>query len=102
MGSLQNLHRSLVVDGEPVAVGLQPVGDALCHTNPTFAYGASLSIHHASTLAGIARRSDDPEAIAPGFDEAVGADAAARFDAVGEASRSTFVTPATASPCSFA
>jgi hypothetical protein len=58
------------------------------------------------------RRSDDPEAIALGFDEAVGADAAARFDAVsaedrdrlasGEASRSTFVTPATASPCSFA
>jgi hypothetical protein len=90
------------VDGEPVAVGIQPVGDALCHTNPTFAYGASLSIRHASTLAGIARRSDDPEAIAPGFDEAVGADAAARFDAVGEASRSTFVTPATASPCSFA
>jgi 2-polyprenyl-6-methoxyphenol hydroxylase-like FAD-dependent oxidoreductase len=82
MGSLQNLHRSLVVDGEPVAVGLQPVGDALCHTNPTFAYGASLSIHHASTLAGIARRSDDPEAIALGFDEAVGADAAARFDVV--------------------
>jgi hypothetical protein len=82
MGSLQNLHRSLVVDGEPVAVGLQPVGDALCHTNPTFAYGASLSIHHASTLVGIARRSDDPEAIALGFDEAVGADAAARFDAV--------------------
>jgi hypothetical protein len=42
MGSLQNLHRSLVVDGQPVAVGVQPIGDALCHTNFTFAYGASL------------------------------------------------------------
>jgi 2-polyprenyl-6-methoxyphenol hydroxylase-like FAD-dependent oxidoreductase len=30
MGSLQNLHRSLVVEGEPVAVGVQPIGDALC------------------------------------------------------------------------
>src|SRR5438034_11681403 len=28
MGSLQNLHRSLVVNGEPVAVGIQPIGDA--------------------------------------------------------------------------
>ena len=52
MGSLQNVHRSLMLDGEPVAVGIQPVGDALCHTNPTFAYGASLSIHHGFTLAG--------------------------------------------------
>ncbi len=82
MGSLQNLHRSLVLDGEPVAVGIQPVGDALCHTNPTFAYGASLSIHHGFTLADVANRTDDPSAIALGFDDAAGADAAARFDAV--------------------
>jgi hypothetical protein len=70
MGSLQNLHRSLVIDGHPVAVGIQPVGDALCHTNPTFAYGASLSIHHGFTLADIANRSDHPNAIALGFDDA--------------------------------
>jgi 2-polyprenyl-6-methoxyphenol hydroxylase-like FAD-dependent oxidoreductase len=82
MGSLQNLHRSVVVDGEPVAVGIQPIGDALCHTNPTFAYGASLSIHHGFTLARVASRSDDPKAIAIAFDAAVGADAGARFDAV--------------------
>jgi 2-polyprenyl-6-methoxyphenol hydroxylase-like FAD-dependent oxidoreductase len=82
MGSLQNLHRSLVVDGVPVAVGVQPIGDALCHTNPTFAYGASLGIHHGFTLAGLARATDDPSAITIGFDEAVGVDAAARFDAV--------------------
>ena len=82
MGSLQNLHRSLVVDGRPVAVGIQPVGDALCHTNPTFAYGASLALHHGFTLAELASRTDDPSAIARGFDEVVGADAAARFDAV--------------------
>ena len=59
MGSLQNLHRSLVVEGEPVAVGIQPIGDALCHTNPTFAYGASLSIYHGFALARIASGSED-------------------------------------------
>jgi 2-polyprenyl-6-methoxyphenol hydroxylase-like FAD-dependent oxidoreductase len=82
MGSLQNLHRSLVVDGEPVAVGIQPIGDALCHTNPTFAYGASLSISHGFTLARVASHTDDPRAVALAFDEAVRADVAARFDSV--------------------
>ena len=82
MGSLQNVHRSLVSDGKPVAVGIQPVGDALCHTNPTFAYGASLSIHHAFTLARVAAEIEDPASIARSFDDAVGADAAARFDVV--------------------
>ncbi len=82
MGSLQNLHRRMVVDGEPVAVGVQPIGDALCHTNPTFAYGASLSISHGFTLARIADETENPAATAVAFDDAVGADAAARFDAV--------------------
>jgi hypothetical protein len=59
MGSLQDLHRSLVVEGEPVAIGIQSIGDALCHTNPTFAYGASLSIKHGFTLARIASGNED-------------------------------------------
>jgi len=82
MGSLQNLHRTLVANGDPVAVGIQPIGDALCHTNPTFAYGASLSINHGFTLARVASQTADPRSLAIGFDKAVGADAAARFDAV--------------------
>jgi hypothetical protein len=82
MGSLQNLHRTLVVAGQPLATGIQPVGDALCHTNPTFAYGASLSLDHGFTLARIATETTDPRSLAVAFDDAVGADAAARFDAV--------------------
>jgi 2-polyprenyl-6-methoxyphenol hydroxylase-like FAD-dependent oxidoreductase len=82
MGSLQNLHRTLVADSEPIALGIQPIGDALCHTNPTFAYGASLSISHAFTLARIATEAEDPSATAVAFDGAIGADATARFDAV--------------------
>jgi hypothetical protein len=82
MGSLQNLVRSLVVDGNPVAVGVQPVGDALCHTNPTFAFGASLAMHHGFTLAGLSGETDNPRTLALAFDDAVGADADARYDAV--------------------
>ncbi len=82
MGSLQNLHRSLVVDGKPVAVGIQPIGDALCHTNPTFAYGAALSIYHGFMLARIASGSEDARTRALAFHDAVAGDAAARFDAV--------------------
>ena len=70
MGSLQNVHRSLLVDGEPVAAGIQPIGDALCHTNPTFAYGASLSVQHAFTLARVVSDCDDPFGIAGEFDAA--------------------------------
>jgi hypothetical protein len=80
MGSLQNLQRTLVVDGEPVAVGLQPIGDALCHTNPTFAYGASVALDHGFALAAAA--DGDPRATALAFDDAVGRDDAARFESV--------------------
>jgi 2-polyprenyl-6-methoxyphenol hydroxylase-like FAD-dependent oxidoreductase len=82
MGSLQNLHRSLVVDGQPVAIGIQPVGDALCHTNPTFALGASLSIAHGFALARLADEVGFGRDLALRCDETIGADAAARFDAV--------------------
>jgi hypothetical protein len=34
----------------PVAPGLQPIGDALCHTNPSFAFGASMALQQAFTL----------------------------------------------------
>jgi len=82
MGSLQNLHRSLILDGKPIALGIQPIGDALCHTNPTFAYGASLSIYHGFTLARLTSGGSDARMAALAFDDAVGADAAARCDAV--------------------
>lgn len=82
MGSLHNVHRSLVVDGEPVAVGVQPIGDAMCHTNPTFALGASLSLRHGFGLADAATTAGGGRALALAFEATAGADAAARFDAV--------------------
>ena len=87
MGSLQNLHRSLIVEGEPVAVGVQPIGDALCHTNPTFALGASLSITHGFALADLVERTDGGRGLSLAFEDVVGTDAAARFEAVSEEDR---------------
>jgi 2-polyprenyl-6-methoxyphenol hydroxylase-like FAD-dependent oxidoreductase len=51
MGELRNKWRRFVVDGAPVALGLHVVGDALCHTNPSHAKGASLAFAHAVALA---------------------------------------------------
>jgi len=47
MGQVTNAVRRYMTIAGSVAPGLQPIGDALCHTNPTFAFGASLSLHHA-------------------------------------------------------
>jgi hypothetical protein len=70
-----------------VATGIQPIGDALCHTNPTFALGASLSVMHGFALAEVATAADGGRALTLAFDETVGADAAARFDAVSDEDR---------------
>jgi hypothetical protein len=82
MGTLRNTLRRIVDDDAPVVTGLVPIGDALCHTNPTFAFGASLSLSHAVHLADIAERAADHRELVCTFDDAVGADAAERFGAV--------------------
>jgi 2-polyprenyl-6-methoxyphenol hydroxylase-like FAD-dependent oxidoreductase len=52
MGGLMNVART----GDPGVRGLVAVGDALCHTDPAYAYGLSFSLAHAQALA---RVSDD-------------------------------------------
>jgi 2-polyprenyl-6-methoxyphenol hydroxylase-like FAD-dependent oxidoreductase len=44
MGGLANIDRTTGVPG------LVPVGDALCHTDPAFAYGLSFALVHAQAL----------------------------------------------------
>jgi 2-polyprenyl-6-methoxyphenol hydroxylase-like FAD-dependent oxidoreductase len=81
MGQLRNTLRH-TVDGEPHLTGLIPIGDARCHTNPTFAFGLALGISHAVALGpAIASAANDPELIMA-YEAAVGADAAARYEAV--------------------
>jgi 2-polyprenyl-6-methoxyphenol hydroxylase-like FAD-dependent oxidoreductase len=77
MGHLHNTLRS------PVSVpGLVAIGDARCHTNPTFAYGASLSLAHAVLLAELAAKADDVVELGALLAAEVDADLQARFDAV--------------------
>lgn len=49
----ENRFRRFVVDGEPIALGLIAVGDALCVTNPTYTRGMSLAAQHAFFVADI-------------------------------------------------
>lgn len=82
MGQLRNTLHEPVEHGAPRITGLIPVGDARCHTNPTFAFGLSFSLFHAVELAGALDSATDDGDVVMTFEEAVGADAAARFEAV--------------------
>jgi 2-polyprenyl-6-methoxyphenol hydroxylase-like FAD-dependent oxidoreductase len=82
MGQLRNKLHDVVDDDGPLLTGLIPIGDARCHTNPTFAFGASLSLWHAARLAHLADRAIDDTSLVTSFESEVGADMSARFDAV--------------------
>jgi 2-polyprenyl-6-methoxyphenol hydroxylase-like FAD-dependent oxidoreductase len=81
-GQVTNTLRRYVTGAGPVAPGLQPVGDALCHTNPSFAFGASMALHHGFTLADLLAVAADHHDLARRFDAAVGEDIRLRYRAV--------------------
>ena len=60
MGGLMNVDRT----GDPGVSGVLAVGDALCHTDPAFAYGLSFALAHAQALARAAAEAPDVDAIA--------------------------------------
>jgi 2-polyprenyl-6-methoxyphenol hydroxylase-like FAD-dependent oxidoreductase len=82
MGQLRNTLREVVVGGEPLVTGLIPVGDARCHTNPTFAFGLSFSLAQAICLVTAVDTAADDADLVRSFEDAVGEDAAARYAAV--------------------
>lgn len=82
MGQLRNQLLNVVDDNGPLLTGLIPIADARCHTNPTFAFGASLSLWHAVRLADLADRAIDDIDLVTYFESEVGADMSARFYAV--------------------
>ncbi len=51
MAGLRNQRRRLVVDGEPVALGVYAIGDAAVCTNPLYGRGCSLGMVHARLCA---------------------------------------------------
>jgi flavin-dependent dehydrogenase len=72
MGGLHNSLRRLVVDGEPVALGLHAVGDVVCTTNPTFARGLGLAARTVAALADVVTdHPDDAHAQAVAYDRTV-------------------------------
>jgi 2-polyprenyl-6-methoxyphenol hydroxylase-like FAD-dependent oxidoreductase len=75
MAGIEDRHRRLVVDGDPVATGIVAVGDAWACTNPSLGRGASIGMTHARLLRDLLRESDpagdaaDHDKIARRFDE---------------------------------
>jgi flavin-dependent dehydrogenase len=69
MGGLANVLRT----GDPGVRGIVATGDALCHTNPSYAFGLSFALVHAQALARAARTHDDaPDRVVDAYRAAVG------------------------------
>jgi 2-polyprenyl-6-methoxyphenol hydroxylase-like FAD-dependent oxidoreductase len=90
MGRLRNTLRRTVINDVPVVSGLVPIGDARSHTNPTFAFGASLAFSQAVALGSAADTATDPDDLAMSFEEAVDLDATERFHAVSAEDRDRY------------
>ncbi|HWH96007.1 MAG TPA: hypothetical protein VNT03_19245 [Baekduia sp.] len=74
MGGLMNVDRT----GDPDVAGVIAVGDALCHTDPAFAYGLSFALAHAEALAAAGGEAPDVEAVVERFRTDAGPEARER------------------------
>lgn len=80
MGGLRNTRRRFVADGRPVVLGLLPVGDSLCATNPAYGWGAAMALTYACALAdAVTEHRTDLAAIALAYDRATAEDADAAY-----------------------
>lgn len=72
MAKLEDRHRSLVRDGQPVATGIVNVADSWACTNPSLGRGATVGALHALALRDTLRSADlsDPLAFSLAFHEA--------------------------------
>ena len=72
MANLRNTRRWLVADGEPLALGVVAIGDALIHTNPITGRGCTLAWVSAFLLAEALRKEpEDARALALVLDAAI-------------------------------
>jgi 2-polyprenyl-6-methoxyphenol hydroxylase-like FAD-dependent oxidoreductase len=58
IAGIEDRHRDLVVDGDPVATGVVAVGDAWACTNPSLGRGATIGLLHAIGLRDVLRETD--------------------------------------------
>ena len=78
MGGLRNTFRTL---DEAAPLGLHPLGDAVCTTNPHFGRGCALAVAHALRLAGaVAAAPDDARAWRTGVEAWVHGELRAWFE----------------------
>jgi 2-polyprenyl-6-methoxyphenol hydroxylase-like FAD-dependent oxidoreductase len=77
MAKIEDRHRTLVVDGEPVVTGLLPVGDSWACTNPSVGRGISIGAIHAVALRDHVRHAElgDRVGLATGWEAATAASA---------------------------
>ena len=72
MAGLLNRWRDYVPNGEPVAVGVLPVGDAVLCTNPLYGRGCSIAFWGAHLLAdAVVSNPDDPRAMFVHYESAL-------------------------------
>lgn len=81
MGRLANTVQ-LLHGGTRAIRGIRPIGDALSHTNPTFAFGASMAIRQGFSLGALLGDHPDPFEVSEAFEATHGPDLVARFEAV--------------------
>ena len=58
MAKIEDRYRHFCVDGQPVAPGVLPLGDAFACTNPSLGRGASIGLRHAVALRDLLRTTD--------------------------------------------
>ena len=80
MAGHHNVLHEPVVDGRPTVLGYLPVGDALCITDPIYAWGASLAVTQAFAAAGALARHDDPGDVICDYAAAVMPEARIAYD----------------------
>jgi 2-polyprenyl-6-methoxyphenol hydroxylase-like FAD-dependent oxidoreductase len=72
MAQLQNVRRYYLDEGELSVIGLVSLGDALCTSNPQYAWGASMALTHAVAISdALATHADDVAAAALAYYHAV-------------------------------
>jgi len=90
MGQLRNSLKQTLINDVPVVSGLVPIGDSRSHTNPTFAFGASLALSQAVALGSTVDTAADPNDLTTSFEHVVHPDATERFHAVSTEDRDRY------------
>ncbi|WP_430790388.1 NAD(P)/FAD-dependent oxidoreductase [Actinoplanes sp. G11-F43] len=80
MAGNRNVRRHYLDGGVPAVLGLLPVGDALCSTNPAYGWGSAMALTYAFAVAdAVAAHGPDLAAVARAYDAATAGEADAVY-----------------------